>query len=449
MKLPNLKLNFGLPKKTNTKIESSKQPFNFDWYLIGLLAVLLIFGLIMLASSLSIQSQATYLTEFLKQLFFGIWIGGGLCYLFTILPYQNLFKVKNLFIIVTLVCLSYLFLFIIYSLVTKIPLGLNVRNFNQAFAWLPFKPVYANQAIRWINISFLPTFQPSELAKLSILIFFAGSIGKTITANPSRYSWKETKETIHWQELKTPFIILASIVGLVIFQPDLGNALLMLGLIIGAMWITRVDIKILGGVLLVAIVFSSLLIANYTYRLNRINSFLDFVNNSSTACINDTTGNNFQVCKVRSALSAGGLWGKGYGNSQTKSVIPEVSSDAILGVVGEELGFVGVAFLLLLYLLLFNHSLKIADQTIDIQGKFLASGIGFWLFLQVILNVAGITGLLPLKGSPLPFVSEGGTALVLNLLAMGILLNISSQRPTILTNNPTTSTFRKTTPTYD
>ena len=444
MKFPRLNLK---PKKnTNKPNPATKKAFRYDWYLISLLVVLLVFGLVVLASSLSIQSQNTYQSEFLKQFFFGIWIGGGLCYLFMILPYQTLFKFRYFLMGITLISLSYLFLFIGYSFVSQSSLGANILAFNKTFSWLPFKPVFANQALRWININFLPTFQPSELAKLSILIFFAGSIGALDTINQTTQSWKTAKDIVHWKELKLPLITLGAIVSLVIFQPDLGNVLLMIGLIIGAMWITRVDLKILAGIVGIGIILSGIFIVNYSYRVNRINSFVDFATNSTVACIKDSGGNNDQVCKVRSALTVGGLWGKGYGNSQSKASIPEVSSDAILGVIGEELGFVGVVFLLVLYLLLFNHSLKIADQTINIQGKFLASGIAFWLFLQVILNIAGITGLLPLKGAPLPFVSEGGTALVLNLLAMGILLNISSQRPSVITNNHSATVFRPTNP---
>ena len=124
----------------------------------------------------------------------------------------------------------------------------------------------------------------------------------------------------------------------------------------------------------------------------------------------------------------GGLFGLGLGHSRQKfEYIPEVVTDSIFGIIGEELGFLGASLLLGLFILVINRGLKIAQNCQDNFGKILALGLTCWLGIQIVINISSMTALLPLTGVPLPFISYGGSALVVNLTAVGILLNISKQ----------------------
>jgi cell division protein FtsW len=140
------------------------------------------------------------------------------------------------------------------------------------------------------------------------------------------------------------------------------------------------------------------------------------------------------VLEIQEAMASGGLFGVGYSRSDLKDRIPESTTDGIIGVIGAEGGFFLVSLVIVLYLIIFLRGMKIASEAEDAGGKALAVGISVWIILQSFWNIAGMVGLFPLKGLPLPFISEGGTAMVINLMTIGILLNISTQKnPEVLT----------------
>jgi cell division protein FtsW (lipid II flippase) len=264
------------------------------------------------------------------------------------------------------------------------------------------------------------SFQPSELAKLSVLFYFAQTLQNL------------SVEKITWLKLKMPLYVLSVVLFLVYIQPDLGTSAIIFGIVMASMWLGKVPRKITGTIMAIGALLGILGVLAVSYRGARLQTFLDIYTNPEMACNSDnqeTKDRNRQVCGIRSALKRGELWGKGYGSGIAKSngSVPEINTDGILAVIGEETGFFGTVVFLSLYIVLFWKSLQISKNAPDIAGAVLAGGIGFWITSQAFLNVGGVSGILPLKGIPLPFVSEGGSALVLNMMSIGILLNISSQ----------------------
>jgi cell division protein FtsW len=202
-------------------------------------------------------------------------------------------------------------------------------------------------------------------------------------------------------------------------QPDMGTVLLIFGILAASMWSAQIPVKILVYLGVVVSILAVFLTLAASYRLNRVTAFLD--PDSATAT---------QIRGVQNAIRNGGFFGKGYGNSELKQqdgAIIEQSTDAIIGVIGEEIGFFGTTLFLSLYVVLLWRGMRAAKYAPDLGGQALATGITVWLVAQAFINVSGMVGLIPLDGVPLPFVSQGGTAIIINLLAVGILLNISAQ----------------------
>jgi cell division protein FtsW len=140
----------------------------------------------------------------------------------------------------------------------------------------------------------------------------------------------------------------------------------------------------------------------------------------------DARGISYQINQALIAIGSGGLWGEGFGLSRQKyNYLPEPMGDSIFAIMSEELGFIRIVFILILFLLFAYRGFKIARTAPDLFGKLVAGGITSWLVLQALINIGGIAGLIPLTGIPLTFISYGSTALVINLGAIGILLNIS------------------------
>jgi cell division protein FtsW len=379
---------------------------------------LIIFGLIILASALSGKSLNVYNSELWKQIFFTTWVGGGLCLFASQLDYHFWLKRSQILVALSIGMLLFLTGFTLVSYIQQI----RVTELIQQIQYSPIKPYFANGALRWISFVFGFTVQPSELAKLSVLLYFA-------------YYFNKLKDkSISWKEIKNPMWVFVIISILISTQPDLGSVVILSVIILLSMWIGKVPYRILTTLLIIGVFLVGILIASYSYRTDRVNTFLTFFNSPKEACVTSQAINsNFQICQVRRAIATGGYFGKGYGNGESKIIglVPEVTTDGILSVVGEELGLTGMLLLISLYLIIFYRGISIAWQMPDLGGKILASGISFWIILQAFINMAGITGLIPLKGMPLPFISEGGSAAVLNMFSLGILFNLSTQRKTV------------------
>lgn len=267
--------------------------------------------------------------------------------------------------------------------------------------FIPGLGVSGGGAHRWLNLGVF-TVQPAEIIKLTGAIFLASVFEKKVSLKPF-------------------LIVLAAVVFVTaVLQKDLGSTIvftMMSGVIYftagGALWQMMVILP-LGLITFLVLVLTS------SYRVKRVLAFLN--------PFSDTQGYTYHISQVLIALGSGGLFGLGLGQSRQKfEYIPEVTTDSIFAIVGEELGFVGAVVLLGLFLVLILRGLKIARETGDVFGRILAIGLTSWLGIQVIINLSSMVALLPLTGVPLPFISYGGSALLANLAAVGILLNISKQ----------------------
>lgn len=278
-----------------------------------------------------------------------------------------------------------------------------------AVVLLPYFASPSHGANRWIILGPM-NIQPSEFAKLALIIYLSGWLARR----------KDDIKSFSRGFL--PFLLILSIVVfLVMKEPDLGTMAIIAGsaavvfFVAGASWVH----VLLGGVSGVLVILA--LILSAPYRLNRLFTFL---NPQS-----DPQGIGYQIKNAMIAIGSGGLWGLGFGNSRQKYLyLPEAHTDAIFAVIVEEIGFIRSSVIVILFILLGFRGYKIAKEAPDDFGRFLATGITTWFILQAFINLSAILGLIPLTGVPLPFISYGGSSLVISLAAVGILLNISKFR---------------------
>ena len=273
---------------------------------------------------------------------------------------------------------------------------------------MPGFGVQANGARRWIGAGPLQ-IQPSELAKLALVLYAAG----LIAAKPRRVrSLKGVR----------PLILVAAVMALlIVVEPDLGTAIV-ISLTLGALLVVSgVRMRHLGT-LFGALLFVVLLLALLEpYRRARLTAFLN--------PWADAQGSGFQSVQAMIAIGSGGPFGVGLGQSVQKLFyLPEAHTDMILAVIGEELGFVGIAGVLFLYGMIAYAGLRAARMARDLYSKLLAAGITSVILIQATVNFFAVLGVLPLTGVPLPFISYGNSNLVVLLAGMGILINVA-QRP--------------------
>jgi cell division protein FtsW len=275
----------------------------------------------------------------------------------------------------------------------------------------------SNGARRWL---FNGSFQPAEVAKFTVIIYMARWLS----------SKGEKLRQVTYGLL--PFaIFVGGVTGLIIRQPNLSTALI-IGLcamamffIAGADLIQYVLLLIAGGVT-VAIV-----IANTPYQLTRWTVFLQdpFAN---------LTKENYQIAQTLTALGSGGLLGRGIGTGVSKfGYVPAPQTDSIFALLGEEMGLIGTWIVLALFLALLYRGFRIASKSNDPFGQVLAAGLTFWLIFQAFVNIAVVTATVPFTGVPLPFISFGGSALVSAMAAVGVLLNISRNDAALKEGNAT------------
>ncbi|MDD3773829.1 MAG: putative lipid II flippase FtsW [Patescibacteria group bacterium] len=264
-------------------------------------------------------------------------------------------------------------------------------------------------AKRWLFFGPI-NFQASELVKLFFVIYIS--------------AWLSTKNkniNSFFDGLLPYWLLFCLIAGLILLEPDLGTALVFLGMglvlffVAGAKWIHVISIMVIGIIVVLILSVVS------PYRFARLTTFLNPAN--------DPEGIGYHARNISIAVGSGGLFGQGFGNSKQKYFyLPEAHTDSIYAVVSEELGFLRSFPIIFFFGFLIWRGIIIARKAPDEFGRYLALGISAWFGFQVIVNLGGMLGVLPLTGVPLPFFSSGGTSLVISLIAMGILLNISRQR---------------------
>lgn len=263
-----------------------------------------------------------------------------------------------------------------------------------------------NGSRSWIGIGAF-SVQPSEFMKLAMIAFLA------------KFLAENQKAITSFKKGLVPSLGLVFLAfGLIMLQPDLGTGTVMVGTSVVIIFIAGARISHFVGLGLLAVAGFVGLIASAPYRIKRITSFLD--------PWQDPLGSGFQMIQSLYAIGPGGLFGLGLGQSRQKFFyLPEPQTDFIFAILAEELGFIGGSLVLLLFSILLWRGIRIALGAPDLFGTFLATGIIAMIAIQVMINIGVVTGLMPVTGITLPFLSYGGSSLTLMLMAVGVLLNIS------------------------
>jgi cell division protein FtsW len=345
--------------------------------------ILLVFGLAMLASASSNLGKQQFNNSYYyieHQLLYGLTIGlvGFLCGYY--IPYQKFKKIAFILLLVSVVALVMVFT----------PLGSVVNNTN-----------------RWLRLGPL-SFQPAELMKLTYIMYLAAWL-----SNP------KFKRATDFQSGLLPFAIVSGLIGiLLILQPATSTVAILLLAGLTVYFVSGAPLKYIFGITGVALLVVAIVIYVTPYRRARITGYLNGSQNLQ--------GQNYQVNQSLIAIGSGGLFGEGYGQSATKaSYLPTPIDDSIFAVVAEELGFVGAGLLVALFAIITFRMFWLARRTGDQFGRLLLIGFGTVIALQAFVNMASISGIIPLTGVPLPFVSYGGTALAVFITMAGVSLNIS------------------------
>ncbi|MBI5466706.1 MAG: FtsW/RodA/SpoVE family cell cycle protein, partial [Candidatus Kerfeldbacteria bacterium] len=261
---------------------------------------------------------------------------------------------------------------------------------------------------RWLSIGPM-LFQPSELAKLTFVLYLA--------------AWFERRDHIigSFREGLVPFLVTLGLVGgLILSEPDLGTTLIIILISLTLYFIAGGSIKHLSGLALVGSILVALAIKLEPYRAQRFTVFL----NPEL----DPQGIGYHIQQAWLAIGSGGLFGLGLGHSRQKfNYLPEPAGDSIFAVMAEELGFLFVLLFIFAWVSVTIRGLRIGRTAPDRFGQLVATGITVWLAFQTFLNIGALSGLLPLTGIPLPLMSYGGSAMIVTLPAIGILMNISRQ----------------------
>jgi cell division protein FtsW len=265
-----------------------------------------------------------------------------------------------------------------------------------------------NGARRWVAIAGV-SMQPSELAKLAAIFFSAALLERRMQrVNDAAYA------------LLPIAIVTGILAGLVVLEPDFGTAFMIVVIVGAIVFAAGLSYRYLLGALLVLMPAAMLLVLTKQYRMRRVMTFLD--------PWQDPLGAGYQTIQSLIAVGSGGPFGKGLmGGVQKLFYIPEPHTDYIFAVIGEELGLIGTTVVVICFAVIAWRGLRTALVAPDRFGALLALGLTAMVAVQALFNMSVVIGLLPTKGIPLPFVSNGGSSLVVNLIAMGILLNISQQ----------------------
>lgn len=353
---------------------STNQP---DWFLLVLVLGLMVFGIVMVANVSVVEA----LRDFGDQLYF--------------------FKLQARWALMGLAALAF-FQFTDYHRLKKLAFPLLLASLlTLVVVLLPWFSAPAMGARRWLAFGGF-RFQPAELTKLSFTIYLS------IFLSGKKKTW--------------PFILLlGGILALVMMEPDLGTALIisLTGVVIYfASGAPLAVILSLGGA---GVLAGLALILSSDYRRERLLTFLNPTR--------DPLGASYHIHQILIAVGSGGITGLGLGQSRQKhEFLPAVTTDSIFAVIGEELGLIGATLVLAAFLTLIWRGMKIAREAPDKFGRLLAVGITAWIGLQALINLAAMVALVPLTGVPLPFISYGGSSLVIALSGIGILLNVSKQR---------------------
>ncbi len=329
---------------------------------------------------LVVKNGLTISSVAFNQAFFGLFLGLGVLILFSKINYNIWKKYAPHILILTLIL--------------------------TALVFVPKIGISHGGASRWINIGIL-SIQPVEFLKFGIILYLSAwfsSIGQKI--NTFKYG-------------ALPIIIILGLSGaLLLSQPDTGSFFIIFITTLVVFFIAGGNWKHIFGFLVASFAGFGLYIINKPYILERIYTFVD--------PSRDPTGASWQLQQSLIAIGSGGFWGSGFGQSIQKfSFLPEPTSDSIFAVASEEFGFIGAMVVLAIFIVLLYRGLRLSQKAPDLFGRLFIVGIVIMIVFQAFINISAMIGVFPLTGIPLPFISHGGTALLLTLMEMGIVLNIS------------------------
>lgn len=356
------------------KIKLQKQKLSVDKNLLILILTFLVLGLILIADASAPQSLNQYGDKFF---FFKQQLQ------WSVLGVAALFVVSKIH----------------YSFWQKVATPIFfISVFLLMMVLLPHFGLKALGARRWISVGPV-NFQPSEIIKLATVMYLA----KVSSKNKKALSY---------------FFPLALVAGLIMLQPDLGTTMVVVLIGMSQIFVSDVSLWYFLGAAASSVFGTILLILSSPYRRDRLTTFFEMTS--------DPLGKSYHIRQVLLALGSGGIFGVGFGASRQKYLfLPESSTDSIFAVVGEELGLIGATVIIGFFVYFLMRGLKIASNAPDKFSQMLAVGITAWIAGQAFLNIAAMVALIPLTGIPIPFLSYGGSSLVMILVACGILLNIS------------------------
>ncbi len=288
------------------------------------------------------------------------------------------------------------------------PLLMLAANLGLVLVLVPGIGLERNGATRWISVGGpVPALQPSEFAKLALIIYVSAWLAGR---------GDEVKQ--FWTGF-FPFVFLVGFVaGLIMLQPDLGTTIIIVLTTLTLVYVAGASLTHVAAFAGVAGVAAAMLVLSGGYRADRIFAFIK--------AEDDPSGRGFHTLQILIALGSGGIDGLGLGASRQKFFyVPGAHTDGIFAIIGEELGFIGAAFVIILFAVLIFRGFRVIVRARDDFGSLLAVGIVSWIGYQTIINIGGITRSMPLTGVPLPFLSYGGSALLTMLAAVGILLSVS------------------------
>ena len=364
----------------------------FDYSLVAIIVFLMCFGLIMLYSSSSYEGM----TEMGDAMYFfkrqGFFSAFSLIWMLIISKIDYHYYAK-------LSMLAYLIAMFMMGLVYFTPLGIT-----------------RNSSRRWLRFPVIGQIQPSEIMKIAIVIFIPYLICKL---GNKIHKWEGTRQILAWG--------FAAFLGVFVLTDNLSTAVIVFGMVIIMLFVVHKKTKVFIGIagaglsafVVMAVVLGMTLENSDNFRLRRLIAWLHPEKYASSL--------SFQTVQGLYAIGSGGFFGKGLGNSAQKMVIPEVQNDMILTVICEELGVFGAMMILVLFGLLLYRLLFIAQNAPDKYGALIVTGVFAHIALQVILNVAVVTNLIPNTGITLPFISYGGSSVFFLMTEMGIALGVSNR----------------------
>lgn len=353
--------------------------------IVGLLVVAGLFAFFSASLGVLARDQGKFYQILVSQIALGLLGGGVALYFCSRIPYR-FWREKSTMILVA-------------------GLGLTLLVF------VPHLGFAHGGARRWVSL-FGISFQPVEFLKIAFVVYLATWL-----------SWTKKRTSNSFLGILPLILILGLMASVLVFQPDTKSLILMTVTGFCMLFLSGINMKHLfifgGGIAALFIVVA----LNTPYLRDRIDTYLHPAN--------DPTGSSYQLQQSLIAIGGGQLSGRGFGQSIQKfSYLPEPQGDSIFAVIGEEFGFIGTTIIVLLYVLFAMRGLWIARRAPDLFSGLLASGLVILMSAQVFMNIAAITGLFPLTGVPLVFMSQGGTSLLISLAAVGIILSISKERKT-------------------